>query len=392
LPTPAKKWPARLGLILLVTLLSVLAGELVLRVLELPAARGPVAWKASWAPLNSLGYRGPEPAVPKVRPRLLLLGDSQVEAVSTHDYAAAPGPQLQRHLGARGHAWEVVGLAAAGWGTDQQLIALQHHFDRLRPDAVVLFSTLENDLIDNLFCTGTGGPKPTYRLDKGGRLVPPTPSWVRPGERPAFGLLPMLRRAFGPVPPTDRDWDSTMPGPLLTPPTTRGGPSLIDFLRQLYGFAPRRIRLADLANCRVSWCVFYNPTPWRVVHALALHQALLAAMRDFCAARGVPFFVFKQRDPSMQRRWEGKVLTLEGRKLGFSPSEVERMYRETFERLKVPFLDLHLDHRKHTLLPKDPHLNEQGCAVLARRVGAWLLDQRTFLAKSKKTANMSPRR
>ena len=387
-----RRWPARVALAAVATVLSLLAGDCLCRHLELPAARGPLAWRASWGPKNSLGFRGPEPAASRTRPRLLLLGDSQVEAVSLHDFNRAPGPSLQRYLGRQGHPWEVVSMGAGGWGTDQQFIALQHYFARLDPDAVVLFTTLENDVIENLFCKGSGGPKPTYLPGQDGMLIPPPVSlWAPPGSLPSHGLLPLARRILGPSLPTDVDWDSTMPAASPAPRVTCKGELLTDFLRELYGFSPR-LKLADLEAGRVSWAMFRLPTPWRVVHALALQEALLAAMRDHCASRGVPLFVFKQRDPSMQARWKNKSLILEGHELLFSPGVVEKTYRQMMVRLKIPFLDVHLDHRSHTMLPQDPHLNAQGYAVLARQVGRWLLGRPRFLAKSKRTANMSPRR
>ena len=387
-----RKWPARVALVALAVALSLLTSDCICKQLKLPAARGPLAWWASWGPKNSLGFRGPEPASSRALPRLLLLGDSQVEAVSLHDFHQAPGPRLQRYLGSRGHPWEVVSVGASGWGTDQQLIALQHYQARLTPDAVLLFTTLENDVIENLFCTGPGGPKPTYRLGPGGRLVAPSPSWwVAPGGQPSYGLLSLVRLVLSQALPSDREWDSTMPAATPAPSASSGGEPLTDFLRKLYGFAPG-VKLADMEAGRISWALFRHPTPRRMVHALALQEALLVAIRDFCVAKGVPLYVFKQRDPSLQRPWEGKALTLEGRQLTFSPAAVERKYRQMMERQKIPFLDLRLDYRTHSLLPKDPHLNGEGYAELARQVGRWLLSQRAFVAISKRTAKISPRR
>ena len=151
-------------------------------------------------------------------------------------------------------------------------------------------------------------------------------------------------------------------------------------MRSLYGFAPG-LKLADLEACHVSWSLFRQPTPGRVAYALALQQVLLAAMKDTCARQGVPLFVFKQRDPSLLQKFEGRILTLEGRALRFSPAAVETLYRQMMERLQIPYLDLRLDYRVHSLLPRDPHLNAAGYAVVARRVGRWLLGQPRFLAQ-----------
>lgn len=375
--TAAQKVGGRLISAVAAIALLLLATEGICRWLKLPAARGPLAWKASWAPLNSWGFRGPEPD-PGAATRLLLLGDSQVEAVSIHDHHGAPGPQLERHLRGRGVDARVVSMAAAGWGTDQQLLALQHYFARLRPHAVLLFYTFENDIIDNLFVRGPGGPKPTFRLDSVGRLVPPDAAlWLPPGATPRYGLRALLRRALGPAPPGDPQWDRTMPGP--TPATRGAGVQLDLFLRGLYGFATP-VELADLEQGRVSWALFRDPMPPRIRHGFALQRALLARMRDYCASRRVPLYIFKQRDPLLQQRLEGRTLILEGHALRFSPAAAERRLQELMSALRIPFLDVPLDHGKHTLLPQDPHLSRAGYTLLTRRVGDWLLSYGDFKA------------
>ncbi len=373
----------RAGLVGLTMVLALLAADVACRLLGQPPRRGPLAWKVKWQPMNTLGFRGPEPASAKKLPRLLLLGDSQVEAVSLQDFSQAPGPQLQRLLAGRGHRWEVVSVGAGGWGTDQQYLALRHLFARLKPDAVALFATLENDAVENLHCKGAGGPKPTFRLDPQGRLVPPDASlWLPPGAPPRYGLWPLLRRALGPGLPTDPQWDRTMPEPTPAEATSNGEP-MTAFFKELYGFAPK-VKLWDLETARSGYAVFRHPLPPRVKHALALQQALLAAMSDLCAQKGVPLYVFKQRDVRMQQRWEGKTLTLEGRALTFSPAAAERRFRQMMARLKLPYLDVQLDHREHSMLPADPHLSGAGYQELARKVGRWLLGQRAFVAAGSK--------
>jgi hypothetical protein len=103
--------------------------------------------------LNSEGFRGaelPAPGTPKVAgtQRVLFLGDSFVNAwaVRAEEHMAEV---TRRILAARGIASEPFVLGCSDYGTAQELLLLERHGERLRPDAVVLALYPANDVANN---------------------------------------------------------------------------------------------------------------------------------------------------------------------------------------------------------------------------------------------------
>jgi len=101
--------------------------------------------------VNQLGFRGPEPAPVKSpsRPRVLVLGDSFVEAgqVAWTDSLTA---RLAADLDADDRPAEVLSAGVSGWGTDDVVQYLETSGMALEPDVVVIVVTLYNDVLDNL--------------------------------------------------------------------------------------------------------------------------------------------------------------------------------------------------------------------------------------------------
>lgn len=101
---------------------------------------------------NSAGMRDGEHAVAKADGvfRVLVLGDSFMEALQVPFEESFPS-QLQRELGrASGRRIEVINASVSGWGTDDELKYLRSYGRRWKPDLVVVGVTLYNDVSDNL--------------------------------------------------------------------------------------------------------------------------------------------------------------------------------------------------------------------------------------------------
>lgn len=101
---------------------------------------------------NSEGMRDREHAVPKPVDvfRILVLGDSFMEALQVPFEASFPS-LLERALdGQARKRVEVVNASVSGWGTDDELQYLTTYGMKWRPDLVVVVMTLHNDLSDNL--------------------------------------------------------------------------------------------------------------------------------------------------------------------------------------------------------------------------------------------------
>jgi len=101
---------------------------------------------------NSAGMRDREHSVEKPAGvfRVLLLGDSFMEALQVPFDSSFPA-LLERGLAERtGKRVEVVSAGVSGWGTDDELRYLTQYGLRYQPDLVVVAMTLHNDISDNL--------------------------------------------------------------------------------------------------------------------------------------------------------------------------------------------------------------------------------------------------
>ena len=135
--------------------------------------------------------------------RVLVLGDSVTFAPAVrpeHTFTQLTEARL-REQGVRA---EVINMAYAGWGTDQQLEALRTEGLRYEPDLVIVqFST--NDVQDIMNQSGLSAAKPfRYRLDDAGALVresvaPRTPSPAPGWKGAALSLVKhseLLKRIY----------------------------------------------------------------------------------------------------------------------------------------------------------------------------------------------------
>lgn len=101
---------------------------------------------------NAIGMRDREHRIDKApgAERVLLLGDSFMEALQVPWEDAFPA-LLERKLTSRlGREVEVISAAVSGWGTDDELRYLEMYGLAWKPDVVVVAMTLHNDISDNL--------------------------------------------------------------------------------------------------------------------------------------------------------------------------------------------------------------------------------------------------
>jgi GDSL-like Lipase/Acylhydrolase family len=101
---------------------------------------------------NSVGMRDREHSLEKPVGvfRVLLLGDSFMEALQVPFEASFPS-LLERALTERsGRRVEVLNAGMSGWGTDDELRYLTRYGLKYRPDLVLVAMTLHNDISDNL--------------------------------------------------------------------------------------------------------------------------------------------------------------------------------------------------------------------------------------------------
>ena len=110
--------------------------------------------------INSLGLRGPEQSYEKPPgvTRILVLGDSFVEAAQVDQHQAMVG-RLEAALNeSRTGRYEVLNGGVGGWGTGQQYVYLTAEGYRYEPDVVLVVLYLGNDIYDNSYVL-QGRPK-----------------------------------------------------------------------------------------------------------------------------------------------------------------------------------------------------------------------------------------
>ena len=110
-------------------------------------------------------HRGPTPAVEK-KPgvfRVVLLGDSFLQA-SAIEYEDVFYSILNREFKARGLPIEVINMGVAGYSTIQEYLLFHHQAVKYKPDLVILFFSVHNDLIENY---PPQEFKPGYKLTNG---------------------------------------------------------------------------------------------------------------------------------------------------------------------------------------------------------------------------------
>jgi hypothetical protein len=102
--------------------------------------------------INSLGMRDQDHAIKKKDGvyRILLLGDSFMEALQVPFEESFPKLLEERLRKAGLHNVEVINAAVSGWGTEDELAYLTRYGKRLEPNLILVAMTLHNDVSDNL--------------------------------------------------------------------------------------------------------------------------------------------------------------------------------------------------------------------------------------------------
>lgn len=101
--------------------------------------------------INSVGLRDREHTLEKPAGvfRILVLGDSFMEAVQVEFEQSLPGLLETGLAAATGKRIEVINGGVSGWGTEDELRYLTRYGLRYAPDLVLVAMTLHNDMSDN---------------------------------------------------------------------------------------------------------------------------------------------------------------------------------------------------------------------------------------------------
>ena len=280
--------------------------------------------------------------------RILLLGDSFMEALQVPFESSMPS-MLERALPqSNGKRVEVVNAGVSGWGTDDELRYLEQYGLRYRPNVIVVAMTLHNDISDNL--------RQTWHTVRNDSLV----------EQP---VQPMSAWQFGKV-------------RLKAFVATRF--QLYQLWRKVrHGGEIRRVGKA--LNTHVL-DLFRDTTPEKIAHGFELTEHLLKAMRDTATVSGARVVValLPIRHQLADADFNGFLGQGE-----VDPGEMEmtrpqQVITEIGGRLGIPVIDMLPEFRRWTAQSKGPlymerdgHWNAEGHRLATEVVSQGLLQTGT---------------
>lgn len=301
--------------------------EIVLRMAGKPSK--PVGWKPDviTEESNEMGYRG-RPFNPQPGEEVtVLLGDSQVHAVSC-SFDWMPEKRLERYLNKKvDHPQKVVSIAGPSWGTDQEYLSLKEYFKHYRANHVALWFTPENDFTNNAYPIDGNRLKPTFWLENG-RLQGPN---YQLGE----SVLPLGLR-LGVV------FDRWFP---------------FTFLDEFWSkrHLPQR---ADFEER--SFQSFQRSQPSaRILYSIELTRALLHQTKKIAEENGASFTLFLAQE-------EGRKARIEKRQYG-------KNLNSTFRDLPVHWIEV--ETPGPFVGPKDFHYNEHATDEIMRKLASIIVSQ-----------------
>lgn len=380
--TSKRSWKtAMLAKVVLVGLsvaVALVLAEAALRLLDLPA-RPVSGWKCSAAvpeeQRNQLSYRGRSIGYGEGDLVVLLVGDSQVEAVHC-DFPSMPEVLLEGYL-ARGLDCEVrvFSLAAPGYGQDQEYFALKQYFQRYRADLVVLWETPANDVWNNIFPThwpGTtdGWPKPTFWLE-GDSLAGPSEDPGDPIALPGPRLWWLARRILGLPWGRDAAWEERLPR-AYAPLESCTSEVREDWQRRWdRDFACTRQE--NLATEKSHLAIYLTPRSPRMEYGVELTNRLLGRIQRLCEGHGADFVAFSREEPPDPTCDVGyAVYELNGSLYAVSSSE----YRQNVEDMNrgIEHLRIPVTVEDWKVGPEDSHLNLRATDQVMRDLASELLE------------------
>ena len=244
---------------------------------------------------NQLGFRGRNLLVSQDEYVVVLLGDSQVEAVAC-EVRSMPEQVLESALRDRIGSARVVSLGASGYGQDQQLLALKEYFrSGYRADLVVLWQTLENDVWNNTFPTHwptNANPKPTFIWQEQTLTLHRHPSAFR--SRESSSSIGKLVRNLVPQRIDDAWEDRFLPAPYQP----LADPSLPTRDKWQVKLDARIAQGENLANDKHHLSLYLTPSSQRVAYGIELTRQLYRCIAREAEEAGAAFALFNANRPT----------------------------------------------------------------------------------------------
>lgn len=317
---------------------------------------------------NQLGFRGKPIQYDKDDFVIVLLGDSQVEAMAC-SYEWMPERRLEYYLRSKGKKVSVFSVGAGAYGQDQELLGLEEYFKNYKADMVVLWLTPTNDVWNNMFPTNypaDGWPKPTFWLEQG-ELRGPTEQMndlIRETPRLRLGLL--WQRWFHGS--RDHEWESIFP-PAYKPMSAPDGPVNNDW-QQWWDTNARSMQSENLGNEKTHLAVYLTPRSQRMQYGLDLTRKLEQEIEDVTQAQGGKFAIFATDVSSKEAKQMEGVHLLNGRYYRTSAAQ----YQDNLEYLEkgFNFKEFPVTMEPWRVGPENPHLNEHATDQMMKDVADWI--------------------
>jgi hypothetical protein len=331
-------------------------------------------WRAFAPPSeqNQLGYRGQAIAYSDDDRVVLLLGDSQVEAMALA-FDAMPERRLEAELGASGLKTRVFSIGAGGYGQDQQLLALQEYLSRYRADLVILWQTPGNDLWNNVFKThmASHNPKPTFWLDRAGQLCGPSEGLGQPLADSPIVAVSVWQRVFG-LPWRDKSWERGLPTAYAAADRSDG--PVQRAWQERWDHNTGRMRDENLDTEKSHLAVALTPRSERMQYALDLTRALTKRIEDVVVAQGGRLVLFQVAADDSLPETDG-TYALNGKFYRVSRQQYEANWQYVndgfdLERVRTTVKDWRVG-------PEDGHLNTLATAQVISDLGRRLAPRLT---------------
>jgi hypothetical protein len=357
--------------------------EIALHVLNLPPAPT-VGWKwetspyksdlyASKSDVNQLGLRGRPINYAKDDFVVVLVGDSYVEA-GFQPKERMPERVLEEIFKTkyRRDDIKVFSVASAGWGQDQEVLALSAYLAEFRADLVLTWLTPINDYWENgnidRSVTKVAGPiKPTFDLRTGDIETPSFRSklWLlleTLSARLHFGQGGTIEQLY-----LD-DWLNHTPRSSLAPTSASSCPATEVGQLDVVGSSQPEITALtaeDVANGRSHFSHFIRPLGARELYQIDITHRLIRKARDVAKRSGAQFKVLNTFDGELDKALK-RVSCVRDATSG-------DLYKTDFSDMAFDFKDdafrdvllrVNISTDKPTLVSsRDWHLNHEGNLV-----------------------------
>lgn len=370
-----KKFIFSLVLFCLVVVVPLIAIELFLNVLDKPKP-ATMGWRFSGFPSekNELGFRGHPIQYDETNKVIVLLGDSQVQGWGCA-YQWMPSKRLEFHLNNLGFPEaKVFSVGAAGYGYDQELLALKEYFEKYRADHVVLWQTLENDVWNNTFPTHqpwNGTPKPTFRLE-GEQLVGPNGQIgdTLKSSRTRIGTL--VNRVLGHQNRLDAQWAAKyLPEP-YQPMTSHDGEVHMAW-QESWDKGEIGFRVDNLDEDKNHFNLFLIPRSPRVDYGIRLSKRLLQEIDSLSNSNNASLTTLQATrfDEAFHGSpGEERIYQLNGKFYRVSVDQATKSMKEInqgFDSILIPVREKHW-----RMGPEDGHLNQHAVDRLMRELAETL--------------------